>query len=64
MRKVKKFKEQVKSFWNDEDGIGIIEILLIVAVIIGIALIFKDQITAMINKIFKKNNEELDEFLG
>jgi Flp pilus assembly pilin Flp len=60
---MKKVKEMVKKFWNDEDGLGIVEILLILAVIIGLALIFRDQITAMVEKIFKSNNDKMGDLL-
>jgi Flp pilus assembly pilin Flp len=60
---MKKMKELAKKFWKDEEGIGIIEILLILAVIIGIALIFKQQIGAMVSKIFSSNDKNVDEFL-
>jgi len=60
---MKKVKEMVKRFWNDEEGLGIVEILLILAVIIGLALIFRDQITSMVEKIFKSNNDKMDDLL-
>ncbi|MBY0144972.1 Flp1 family type IVb pilin [Neobacillus niacini] len=60
---MKKVKEMVKKFWNDEEGLGIVEILLILAVIIGLALIFRDQITSMVEKIFKSNNDKMDDLL-
>lgn len=60
---MKKVKEMVKKFWKDEEGLGIVEILLILAVIIGLALIFRDQITSMVEKIFKSNNDKMDDLL-
>jgi Flp pilus assembly pilin Flp len=60
---MKKVKEMVKKFWNDEEGLGIVEILLILAVIIGLALIFRDQITSLVEKIFKSNNGKMDDLL-
>jgi Flp pilus assembly pilin Flp len=35
----------VKDFWKDESGLGTVEIIVILAVLIAIALIFKDAIT-------------------
>ncbi|WP_019153860.1 Flp1 family type IVb pilin [Robertmurraya massiliosenegalensis] len=60
---MKKMKEMVMKFWNDEEGIGMVEILLILAVIITLALIFREQITAMVTKIFQSNNDKMDELL-
>lgn len=48
-------KEQRKTlsvFWNEEDGVGVIEIVLILVVLIGLVLVFKEQITAIINNAF------------
>ena len=46
----------IKSFIKEEDGMGTVEIILIIAVLVGIALIFRTQIikfvTDMVGKIF------------
>lgn len=34
----------VKSFLREEDGLGTVEIVVIIAVLVGIALIFRDAI--------------------
>lgn len=57
---MKKFQEMVKNFWNDDEGIGMVEILLIVAVIIGLALIFRTQIEDMVKSMFQKNNTKME----
>lgn len=56
-------QEWIHGFWNDEEGIGTVELLLILAVIIAIALIFKDEITTMVNKIFDANNKKVDNLI-
>lgn len=43
----------VKEFWMDETGIGTVEMILILVVLIGLVLIFKKQITELVNDIFK-----------
>lgn len=43
----------LRSFLKDEGGMGTIEIVVIVAVLVGLALIFKDGITNFINKLMK-----------
>jgi Flp pilus assembly pilin Flp len=58
-----KLKEMVASFWKEEDGLGVVESLLILAVIIAIAVIFKEQITGMVNKILGKQSEGVDKIL-
>lgn len=36
------------------EGMGTVEIILIMVVLIGLVIIFKDQITDLVNDIFKK----------
>lgn len=42
----------IKEFINEEDGIGVVEIILILVILIGLVIIFKSQIEALVNKIF------------
>ncbi len=44
--------ELIKNFLKEEDGIGVVEIILIVVVLIGLVLIFKKQLTNLVNDIF------------
>lgn len=46
--------ELMKEFCMEEDGIGVVEIILILVVLIGLVLIFKSKITALVNTIFSK----------
>ncbi len=41
------------DFWNEEDGIGVVEIILILVVLIALVLIFKNKITSVVDKAFK-----------
>lgn len=43
-----------KAFWLEEDGMGTVEIILIIVVLIGLVIIFKTQITEVVQNIFKK----------
>ena len=43
-----------KDFLNDEAGIGVVEMILISVVLIGLVLIFKSQLTALVNDIFSR----------
>lgn len=47
-----------KDFLTEEDGIGTVEIILILVVLIGLVIIFKDQITNLVETIFNKINSE------
>lgn len=41
----------LKRFWNEEDGMTTIEIVIIIAVLVGVALIFKDAIAKFISDL-------------
>ena len=45
--------ENLKAFWKDESGIGTVEVILILVVLIGLVLIFKEQLTDLVDDIFK-----------
>ena len=50
--------EHVRAFLQEEDGVGDVEIILILVVLIGLVVIFKDQLTRLVNNIFKKINNQ------
>jgi Flp pilus assembly pilin Flp len=54
----RKLKENIKNFWQDEDGMGVVEIVLIIVVLIGLVIIFKSQITALVNKLLSKMSSQ------
>lgn len=47
-------KTSWKSFWEDQSGMGVVEVILIIVVLIGLVIIFKTQITGVVNDIFEK----------
>lgn len=53
---------KVKGFWQEEEGLGTLELLLIIVVILIIALLFKNQILALINKLLENMNKKSEEF--
>lgn len=42
-----------KNFIKKEDGLGTVEIVVIIAVLVGIALIFRDAIIEFVTKIME-----------
>jgi Flp pilus assembly pilin Flp len=42
----------LKEFWTDEEGIGVVEIILILVVLIALVLLFKEKITTVVNNAF------------
>ncbi len=53
--------EELKRFWTDESAIGVIEVVLILVVLIGLVLIFKDNIKKLLENIFKEINKQSKE---
>lgn len=49
-----------KDFLTEEDGMGTVEIILIIVVLVGLVLIFKEQITKIVNSIFSKITKQVD----
>ena len=46
-------KNKWKEFLKDERGITSVEIILILVVLIGLVLIFKEEMTQIVNDIFR-----------
>ncbi len=44
----------IMRFLKEEDGIGTVEMILILVVLISLVIIFKDQLTALVNDIFSQ----------
>lgn len=47
-------KKTIKDFIREEEGMGTVEIILIIVVLIGLVIIFKKQLTDIVNNIFSK----------
>lgn len=52
-------KQAWTQFWKEEDGIGTLELLLIVAVLVIVAVAFRKWILSFIKKLFGEANAEL-----
>ena len=51
---MKKLKEWVWDFVKEADALGVVEIILILVVLIGLVIIFKEQITNLVNSLLSK----------
>ena len=40
------------SFFKDEDGMGTVEVILIIVVLIGLVIVFKQQISGIVESVF------------
>lgn len=49
-----------KNFIREEDGMGTVEVILIIVVLVGLVLIFKEQITKIVNSIFSKITKQTE----
>lgn len=51
-------KERLEMSLRDESGIGVVEVILILVVLIGLVIIFKSQLTSLVETIFLKITSE------
>ena len=47
-------KNRVGEILKGEEGKGTVEVILIILVLIGLVIIFKNQLTSLVNSIFGK----------
>lgn len=53
--------ENLRAFIMEEDGVGVIEVVLILVVLIGLVILFKKQINTLLEGIFKEINKQSKE---
>ena len=51
-------KGHLRRFAEDDSGIGVVELILILVVLIGLVVIFRDQLTSLVNGIFERIVDE------
>lgn len=54
MWRIKYFVQTLKN----KRGVGVVEVILILVVLIGLVIIFKEQLTGLVNTIFEKITSE------
>ncbi len=54
MKLKKTNQKSLKDFWTEEDGMGTVEIILIIVVLVGLVVIFKEQMTGIVENLFRK----------
>lgn len=50
--------EVLDAFLEDESGMGVVEVILIIVVLISLVVIFKDKITSLVEKVMKKIDDD------
>jgi Flp pilus assembly pilin Flp len=53
MKETEKLKG-IRQLLSEEEGMGTVEIILIIVVLVGLVIVFKNQITQVVNNIFNK----------
>jgi Flp pilus assembly protein TadG len=53
--------QAAKGFWKDEDGLGTLEMIMIIAVLIAVVLLFKDKIQDVVEALIKTAGEKSQE---
>lgn len=43
-----------KQFLVEEEGMGTVEVILIIVVLVGLVILFKNEITAIVQTLFSK----------
>lgn len=58
-------KERIRSHfinaWKREDGMGVVEVILITVVLIALVIIFKKQISSVVNTILSKMSNQANQ---
>lgn len=49
-----------KDFLVEEDGMGTVEVILIIVVLVALVVIFKKEITKIIDDLFDKISSQVD----
>lgn len=60
----KKEKNPLAEFFFCQDGMGTIEIILIIVVLVGLVVIFRKQLNDLVTRIFNQINADSNSILG
>lgn len=56
--KLKNFKD----LFNEDDGMGTVEIILIIIVLVSLVIIFREQITTIVTNLFDRITDRTNTF--
>ena len=57
-------REKAREFIRDEAGMGTVEIILIIVVLIGLVIIFKKQLNDLVKKVFQKISSDSNSIIS
>ncbi|MGG4555234.1 Flp1 family type IVb pilin [Paenibacillus humicus] len=60
---LKVLRGRMGELWRDEDGLGMLEMILIIAVIVIIAVIFRKELKAIVENLLSKADKKTDSFM-
>lgn len=61
MKVFQKMGNEFAAFCREEDGVAVIEVVLILVVAIGLVILFKGQIISLLGGIFRQINDQTKE---
>lgn len=56
-------KHRVREILENKDGVGVVEIILILVVLISLVVIFKSQLTSLVETIFREDYKREQRYL-
>ena len=57
-------RETARDFIRDDAGMGTVEIILIIVVLIGLVIIFKKQLNDLVKKVFQKISSDSNSIIS
>lgn len=57
-----KIKDKILEILKDDSGMGVIEVVLIIMVLIGLAIVFKTQINSIANGLYTSIKTQIKGF--
>ena len=55
-------KRKIKELFNDKEGMGVIEVVLIILVLVGLPFAFKTQISGVANGVYDSIKSQVNSF--
>lgn len=56
------YKTRFNQLMNDNSGMGVVEVILIIIVLVGLVVVFRTQITKIVNTLFSKLTSKINTF--
>jgi Flp pilus assembly pilin Flp len=61
-KKEEKNMKNFRNFLTEEDGMGTVEVILIIVVLVGLVMVFRDNITEIVDSLFDKITNRTNKF--